>query len=669
MSNDLTNHGLRDQYAEAVAIANVPTLLLVLVHLTNDRRWLCDRYRPQREAGFGDNDGGGLSAEVQNEIRASALKVLWEHRDAGVAPASLSDAELVEMLQFAMGEEIPADYGPFMADDMVQAGLLARPDHEQAHPAGPSSTTAIIIGAGISGLCMGIALAKAGVDYTVLERNDEIGGVWNESTYPGAGVDTPNHLYSFAQYPHDWAHYFAHRDEIGDYLHTVAVVSGVREKTQFSLAVVRAQYDETTHQWHVIALDAKGLEREFVADLLISAVGAFNRPNLPEIKDLQEFAGEAMFHASRWDHSVSLDGKRVTFVGVGATAMQAAPVIARSVGQLSIIQRSPQWIAPFEKFSTQVPEPVRFLLRTSREYQWWYRQRLGWNFNDRLQPSLKIDPEWTNPERSVNAINDRHRRVFVRYINDQLAGRPDLIEKSTPSYPPLGKRLLLDNGWFEMLKRDNVDLVEGEMSRVEGREVILSNGQRIDTDVLILATGYDVARFIATYEVVGRRGRTLREAWDDDDPRAYLGSTVAGFPNLFMLYGPNTQAGHGGSIIAALEAQSRHVVALVNEMQRRGACEVEVRPEVVKSYNDEIDRQHEHMIWAHAGMSTYYRNSKGRVVIPIPFRNVELWNRLMNDSVDNYRFDSGSAAQPCKARRDPPPPRTNTHPSRGRDTA
>jgi 4-hydroxyacetophenone monooxygenase len=327
----------------------------------------------------------------------------------------------------------------------------------------------------------------------------------------------------------------------------------------------------------------------------------------------------------------------VAIIGNGASCMQIGPEIQNDVESLTIFQRSNHWAAPFEQFRKDVPDSLRFLLREVPLYQGWYRVRLGWTFNDRVHSALQKDPEWEHGDRSLNAINDGHRAFFTRYVEDELGDKADeLLEKVLPTYPPFGKRMLMDNGWYRMLRNDKVELVDQHIDRIEGNSLVTTDGSTHEADVLILATGFDVLRMINTYEAVGRSGQTLTEAWEGDNAKAYLGTVMPDFPNLFTLYGPNLQPGHGGSLIFVVEMQVRYVMDMIRKMNEKGLGAVEVRGEVHDAYNDDVDARHEQMVWTHPGMSTYYRNERGRIVINSPYRNVDFFEMTRNANLEDY---------------------------------
>jgi 4-hydroxyacetophenone monooxygenase len=469
----------------------------------------------------------------------------------------------------------------------------------------------------------------------VLEKNAEVGGVWLENTYPGAGVDTPSHLYSYSFAPGDWPHYFASRDEVQDYLARVTDDFALRAHIRFESEVLRVDYDEVEQVWTVQVRDSAGTTTAERADVIISCVGAFNPPVVPPLPGLQTFSGPA-FHTACWPSDLSIEGKKVAVVGNGASAMQVVPAIADVVDELTIFQRSPQWVQPFDKFKTRVPESMRLLFDEVPLFRAWYRLRLSWIYHDKLYGALQRDPEWADSDVAINAANDGHRKYFTDYIKSKLPGREDLWAKTIPSYPPFGKRMLQDNGWFATLLRPNVHLVTDPITEIRPEGVVTDSGDRYEADVLVLATGFDVVRFLSSFEVRGRGGRLLSEAWNGDDGRAYLGLTIPGFPNFFTLYGPNTQTGHGGSLIHTVECQLEYLEGLLRMMFEQGLATVECRGEVYDQYAAAVDDMHERMIWTHPAMSTYYRNARGRVVVINPFRNVDFWRMTRQPDLDDY---------------------------------
>ena len=268
-------------------------------------------------------------------------------------------------------------------------------------------------------------------------------------------------------------------------------------------------------------------------------------------------------------------------------------------------------------------------------YRRWYRTRLAWNTNDRVHPSLQVDPEWEHPERSINAVNDAHRRVFTRYLRAELDGRDDLLAKALPDYPPFGKRMLLDNGWFAALRRDDVELVTEAVAAVTPTGVRGAAGTEVDADVVVLCTGFETHKLLHLMDVRGRAG-ALHDLWGPDDADAHLGITVSGFPNLFLTCGPGTVLGHGGSYITIAECQVRYIVDALTTMVAEGLGAVDVSPEAHADYVARQDDAHSRMIWTHPGMRNWYRNAAGRVVCTLPWRIVDYWT--MTRHVDWSEF-------------------------------
>ncbi|GAA4863802.1 flavin-containing monooxygenase [Pseudonocardia benzenivorans] len=619
---------------DALTAGNIPTLLLVLRTLTGDPRWFAEPYRPSRTIAMNDNDSGGLPEPVQQEIRDAVLDVLRELRDGGrdVTPPPLG-AGLIEILGESLGEQVPAEYAPSMAED---AGFVPS-DAFDGPPLG-ADLSVVIIGAGISGICAGTALRRLGVDVTILERNDDVGGTWLDNDYPGAGVDTPSHLYafSFAPWP-SWSRYYAKQPEILDYLRRVADQEGLRSVIRFGTEVLGATWDSGSSVWRVQVRARDGVVSELASDVLVSSVGQLNRPVVPALPGLDTFPGPA-FHTAQWDHSVDLTGLRVGVVGTGASAMQVVPAIAEQAGSLVIFQRSPQWVAPNGNYLREVDPRTRLLFEQVPYYRPWYRLRLMWMFQDKLHPTLQRDEAWERAAdgRSINRTNDKHREFFTRYLREQLGDREDLVAKSLPDYPPYGKRMLLDCNWFSTLRRDDVSLVTSGVAAIDGSTVVTDDGGRHEVDVLVFATGFSARKMLHPLDIRGRSGTSLRERWGDDDAWAHLGIEVPDFPNLFLMYGPNTNLGHGGSTMFHAECQVHYMVALLREMVASDVAAVEVRRDVCEDYVARVDAAHENMIWTHPGMSTWYRNAAGRVVTNSPWRLQDYWTMTRRPSLDEH---------------------------------
>ncbi len=625
----------QDRLERAVAAGNVPTLLAVTYQLTGDRRWLSERFRPTRSKGMDDNDSGGLAQDAIREVRTGAVEAVsaWAHGEPAAVPAP-TGAELLALLSFCVGEQVPPEYEAMTAQ---VAGFRPEPvrralaGHRLAHPV-------VVIGAGVSGLLASIKLHEAGIAHVLLEKNSEIGGSWWENRYPGAGVDTPSHLYSFSFFPRPWTTHFGRRDEVQGYLLDLVEAYDLRPRIRFETEVTSAAYDAARACWRIEATRADGSPLVLTASALVTAVGQLNRPRIPDLAGLEDFDGP-LFHSARWPDELDLEGKRVAVVGTGASAMQIVPAIAGTAASVTVFQRSPQWIAPNADYFRPFDEGKTWLVEHVPYYLEWYRTRLAWTFNDKVHATLQVDPHWTEPQRSVNAVNDAHRAFFTSYLHAQLKGRPDLVAKALPTYPPFGKRMLLDNGWFAALRRPDVSLVDTAVSAFTAGGVVSTDGREHPADVVVLATGFQASRVLHPMRIVGRDGVCLRERWHDDDASAYLGITVPDFPNLFLLSGPHTVLGHGGSYLTIAEAQVRYVVDLLCQLAERDLASVEVRKDVHDAYNERVEAAHRAMVWSHPGMSSWYRNRAGRVVANLPWRIVDYWAMTQRADLGDFAVE------------------------------
>jgi 4-hydroxyacetophenone monooxygenase len=636
--DDIAGRTLTDEdVVAAVATANVPALLMTVYQFTGDRRWLEKRYRPTRARGLGAHNSGGLPAEVQAEIRAAAVPVLVSMQ-RGEAPAIpvLTAAQTVELVSIYLGESVDDRYGPMIASELARRSATGRAMIETEPVDAPDGYKVILIGLGVAGIAGAHYLDEMGLDYTIFERHVDAGGVWFDNTYPGAGVDTPSHLYSFSFLDRDWEKHFELQPELLAYFSDAVDQLGIRRRVRFGTEVISAEFDEASLKWTVKVRGRDGHIEHHTADIVISAVGSLNKARLPQLPGMESFSGQ-QFHSSVWPADLDLSGKRVAIVGTGASSMQITPRIAATAEEVVIFQRSPQWVAPFEQFGEVIASSERQLMAANRIYHAWVWIRLFWNFGDKVIEALRVDPAWEHPERSVNIRNDGHRKLFTRYLEAQLGERTDLLPKVLPDYPPFGKRILLDNGWFETLKRDNVKLVAEHVTSVTAGGPVSESGDVYPVDVIIWATGFQAARFLESVDVVGVGGVHLHDQWHDDDPHGYLGTSIPGFPNFFTLGGPHSFPG-SGSFMFFMEVQGRYLRDLITGMLDMGATAIDPLAEVTERYNQLVDEVHERTVWTHPGFGTYYRNSKGRVIFVMPFLNLEYWEFTRRPDFENYLF-------------------------------
>jgi 4-hydroxyacetophenone monooxygenase len=619
-----------------IAEADVPVLMLVLVHLTAERRWLEPPFRPKRDTYFFADASGGLPAELQAQVRAAAVDALFAwHEGSLTPPGEPSDELYLEMMRVCVAEPVPPEYLTMMLEEM---GLRGRDRPWKTTPAGHrlADFRVLIVGAGMSGICAAVKLRQAGIPFTVVEKNPRVGGTWYENVYPEVGCDVPNHFYSYSFRPNpDWSAYFSKGEEIEAYFENCAREFGILECVRFGTTVTAAHWNDTRALWTIETRHIDGTVATETANVLVSAVGQLNLPKLPCIPGMEDFQGPA-FHTARWPADIDLSGKRVAVVGNGASAMQLARSTAQVADRLTIFQRSAQWAIPTRDYHRQVSPAMHWLLRHVPYYASWYRFTLAWRFSDHLLPTVRRDPKWQHPERAVNARNDNHRAFLTQYIIDELGDRQNLLPKVLPDYPPYGKRILVDNHWYRTLRQDNVELVNDRIARITPTGIETVAGVQYPADVLVYATGFQSTRLLGGIEITGLDGRTLQQLWGDDDSRAYLGLSVPGFPNMFCLYGPNTNSGHGGSIILIAECQVRYLMASIMMLIEQDLVAMDCRQQAYEDYNAHLDAEHAELIWTHPGMDSWYRNHAGRVVSIMPFRLVDYWQYTREPDLSAY---------------------------------
>ncbi|OZF07772.1 monooxygenase [Rhodococcus sp. 15-1154-1] len=635
-----------DEIRVAVDGASVPVLLMVLYQVTGDESWIGTRFAPSQFRGVSPRPTGDIAESDQRVVRAAAVSAigsLLSHRRPALELSDVRD--MAKAASFFLGEPIDERYSAILSEELRRRSSVGEQDDEpDVTP--PTGTHAIVIGMGISGLAAIHLLQQLGIEFTVFERGADAGGVWHQNRYPGAGVDTPSHLYSFSFDYRDWDRHFELRDELYEYFNGVLDTLGARDKVSFETEVVSAVYDDQSAMWTVTTRNRAGHVETHVTNMVISGVGSLNQPKLPAISGREQFEG-LQFHSNRWPDGLDLTGKRVAIVGAGASSQQISPSIAPIVEHLDIVQRSPQWVAPFDQFREEVPAAERTLLQHVPLYRAWHWIGLFYQHGDKIIDALRVDPAWPHPERSVNRRNDRQREFLTTYIESALEGRPDLIEKAVPDYPPFGKRMLLDNGWYRTLKRENVDLFTSGVSDVTRTGLTLSTGEHLEVDVIIWATGFEAARFLSSLEVRGEDGLDLSEAWDDDDPRAYLGVSIPHFPNFFMLGGPHSLPG-SGSFMYFMELQARYLRDLLAEMFRKNITAISATEDSTNRYNELVDTLHSKTVWTHPGFATYYRNSKGRVIFVMPFLNVEYWEMVRQPDLGDFDILEDAVVQPSR---------------------
>ena len=472
-----------------------------------------------------------------------------------------------------------------------------------------------------------MAAADAGVAYQIFDRNDEVGGTWLTTTYPGIGVDTPSAYYSLSREVNpNWTSYYPQGAEYQAYLMGLADKYGLREQTRFGTEVEALWWDEDRGQWQIHSVDRDGNRGVAYASVVVTAAGYLNRPRWPEVPGRETFAGTSI-HSAQWDASLDLTGKRVAIIGAGCTAVQIVDACVDQVEHLTVFQRQPHWVAPRKRPTDDVPEHRRYLGTHVPYYANWHRLKSYWGTADNNYPVILQDPEWAKDHLSISPANDVLLKLCMDYINRTFGEGTELAEKLTPDFAPYGKRIIRDpGGYYAALTRDHVDVEASEPATINSSGIVTAAGRQIDLDVIIYATGYHLD-FLSTIDIRGRDGRTLADEWGDS-PSAYRGGTVPGFPNLFINSAPNYSPGHGAGANFSMEMMAHYVVECLQLMALRGAKTMEVTRHAHDEYVSGIDEAMARTVWCHTpNAHTYYRSGSGRVVVATPYRLVDLWHQ------------------------------------------
>lgn len=460
--------------------------------------------------------------------------------------------------------------------------------------------TVVIIGSGFGGQCAAINLKKRGIeDFLILERREFMGGTWCQNAYPGAAVDVQSLLYSIESEPYDWSQMFAEGDELQRYTNHVIEKHGLREKTRTRANVERIQWNDEQQHWSIQLTGGDELQAQFV----INASGPLSTPVIPNFKGRDTFKGET-FHTNAWNQNYDYSGKRLAIIGSGASAAQVIPAIAPKVGELHVFQRSPHWVLP----------------RPDRKFKPWQRALLGIDPIRKLARSAiywGLESRVVGFKYSETALKLIAQREAVHHINSQIKD-PELRRKVTPDFTIGCKRIILSNTLYPALSRDNVSLHDKSdgIAEINEKGILTAQGQQIDLDCIVYSTGYDATDGVISYPVVGKDRTKLADVWSLF-PRAYLGTTVPKFPNLFIVTGPNTGIGHTSAIFV-IEAQMHYIMRAIEEVKARNLGAIEVKAEAEDNYTTMIHSEMEKTVWKKGGCNSWYQSKSGHVVAMFP---------------------------------------------------
>ena len=490
-------------------------------------------------------------------------------------------------------------------------------------PAGAETTQVVIVGSGFSGLIMALRLKRRRIPFLILEKADGIGGTWRDNTYPGCACDIPSHLYSIASEPKsDWKRAFASQPDILAYLKRVVARRGLAPHLRFGAALTEARWDERAARWTLRTADG----RRFAAPVMVLAVGALHLPLIPRIPGLETFRGES-FHSARWNHRFDFKNKRVAVIGTGASAIQFVPQIAPLVAKLSLYQRTPPWVVP--KGDREISDRTRTLLGLFPGLRLLRRGAI-FAVQELRHLAMRRNPKVAGLARMMAS---KHR---ARAIPDL-----ELQERLTPTYEIGCKRILRSDDYYPALARPNVEIVDGGIDRITETGIVGADGVERPADAILFGTGFHVTDGYDALTVIGRDGLALRDAWAERGMSAAFGTAVAGFPNMFMLLGPNTGLGHN-SVVLMVEAQVGYVMRRLSQMRIRRLRSIEIAPEVQRAYADEMQTRLASTVWQAGGCMSWYQDAQGRNTTLWPGTVIEYRRRKKRATLRDYTIEKAT---------------------------
>jgi cation diffusion facilitator CzcD-associated flavoprotein CzcO len=501
-----------------------------------------------------------------------------------------------------------------------------------ATPSLPAHVRVLVVGAGFAGLGAAIKLAEAGIDdYLVIDKGDDVGGTWRDNTYPGAACDVPSQLYSFsfALNP-DWSETYSPQPEIQAYIQKVAHTSGVLDHFRFRTTFEDARWDEALQQWHVTTSAG-----DVTADVVVAAAGALSAPKLPDIDGIDSFAGE-VFHSAEWNHDYELAGKRVAVIGTGASAIQIVPEIAKEVAHLDVYQRTAPWILP--RLQRPYSRAEKFAFRHVPGAQRVARTGIYWLLETVIGPPLHRNTRYGT------YLSRTARAHIARNVKDR-----ELRAKVTPDYTIGCKRILFSNAWYPALSRENVDLVTDPISKITPAGIVTSDGTERDVDALVIATGFHTTDLPIAEHVRGRGGVTMAEYFEQHGMQAYKGSTLAQFPNLFFIVGPNTGLGHS-SMVFMIESQVAYLVDALKTMDREQIVTVEPSEAAQREWTGNVQRKMGSTVWSTGGCSSWYLDKHGNNTTLWPWTTFAFRSQLRTFDLEKYVVTTPSDAPAKKER-------------------
>jgi 4-hydroxyacetophenone monooxygenase len=568
-----------------------------------------------------------VASKHHGEIKKRAIELLRNPPRHVPPPPSFAEAK--HLMELFSGEKMSFEYARLCYEELSFAphphGVewAERPGDEVL-----STYHATIIGAGLSGIAVAVLLEHLGIPYTIIEREPSIGGTWWIHKFPECRVDINAFSYQYKFEKHyPWSQHYPEAAETLKYVRHVVEKHGITSHLRLNTRLLGATWDEEAGKWDVRIAGADGKEEILQSNFVFNATGQFSRPKLPNVEGIEDFDGK-MFHASKWDTSYSLKGKRVALVGTGATGTQMMPGLAAAgVESLTVYQRTPQWIVSTDKYKENVTEKEHYLLENIPYYWNWYCYST-FATTQEFERITFIDPDWVAKGGIVSERNDRVRQIMTDYILNKTKSNPALAEKLIPPYPPMARRAIVDNGWYDALAQDNVELVTDKILRFTPRGIVSADGREREFDLVVNATGFSISDYFADTEYVGRDGRTPDDIWAKDGARAYLSLMIPSLPNLFIFYGPNATPRVGG-LYTWIECWARYSVNIARHLIEKNLHSVAVTEGAYDGYNEKVDAaQKLNLRGSRKYSGSYYVNEFGRAGTNMPFK-AEEWHAML----------------------------------------
>ncbi len=582
-----------------------------------------------------------LSPEDDELVRQKAVAYFLDPPARTAEKPTKADA--ARLMELFTGDELrPSEYD-FGWEELAFEGFpRAASWSSQPSPSAIADYNVTIIGAGFSGLIVAIQLEGLGIRYRIVERQAGLGGTWFLNDYPDARVDITSFLYQFKfekSYP--WKSYFATQDELRDYVDYVVDKYGLRDKISLGTKVTHAEWSPDENKWILQVENPDGTAETVRSNFVISASGLFSTPKLPDIPGISAFKGK-MFHSTGWDHAYDYADKRVAVVGTGSTGSQLVGKVAGTAQSLVIYQRTPNWVTGIPGYRNKVEPEKRWLLDTMPGYVQWYSYSHHVS-QLQMQAFHRIDRAWQAKGGLINEKNDQLREGLKAFIRKQVGDRDDLFEKLVPDFAPISRRLVVDNGFYKTLTRPNVTLETSGIARFTADGIVDNEGLEREFDLIILCAGFKVSQYLWPVDYVGRDGIRLQDNWARDGARAHMTMTMPGFPNFFMLYGPNAGV-RAGSFHTWVEIFSRYICKLITQVIETGGSAIEVKRQAYEDYNDRLDAEMHEMLWEEekGGGGSYYVNEFGRSGVNMPWTLQDFYEMVR--APDFGEFDLTGAA-------------------------